>query len=435
MELVTLSLFCLALLYCLISGTSILYALAAGLVLFLLFGRRKGFSWPALLKIAAAGVYSARNILITFILIGMLTALWRAAGTIPFIVVSASSLIRPSIFLLMAFLLNCLVSTLTGTAFGTGATMGVICAAMGSALGMDPMLTGGAILSGVFFGDRCSPVSTSALLVSELTGTNIFDNIRRMVRSALIPTVLSCVLYLLLGFFAPVKGELMNLSSVFGSEFSLRPAALIPALVIVVLSARRINVKLTMLASIITAIPVCILLQGHAVPDVLRFMLTGFKAKDASLSAMINGGGITSMLRVFGIVCISSSYSGLFRETGLLDGTKSLIERFAARTTPFAAMLLTGLPAGMIACNQTLSIMLTSQLCSGLKKDASDYALSLADSVVVTAALIPWSIASGVPLSSAGAPLTSILFAFYLYILPLWRLLGSIREKQTGRAA
>ena len=435
MELVTLSLFCLALLYCLISGTSILYALAAGLVLFLLFGRRKGFSWPALLKIAAAGVYSARNILITFILIGMLTALWRAAGTIPYIVVSASSLIRPSIFLLMAFLLNCLVSTLTGTAFGTGATMGVICAAMGSALGMDPMLTGGAILSGVFFGDRCSPVSTSALLVSELTGTNIFDNIRRMVRSALIPTVLSCVLYLLLGFFAPVKGELMNLSSVFGSEFSLRPAALIPALVIVVLSARRINVKLTMLASIITAIPVCILLQGHAVPDVLRFMLTGFKAKDASLSAMINGGGITSMLRVFGIVCISSSYSGLFRETGLLDGTKSLIERFAARTTPFAAMLLTGLPAGMIACNQTLSIMLTSQLCSGLKKDASDYALSLADSVVVTAALIPWSIASGVPLSSAGAPLTSILFAFYLYILPLWRLLGSIREKQTGRAA
>ena len=435
MELVTLSLFCLALLYCLISGTSILYALAAGLVLFLLFGRRKGFSWPALLKIAAAGVYSARNILITFILIGMLTALWRAAGTIPFIVVSASSLIRPSIFLLMAFLLNCLVSTLTGTAFGTGATMGVICAAMGSALGMDPMLTGGAILSGVFFGDRCSPVSTSALLVSELTGTNIFDNIRRMVRSALIPTVLSCVLYLLLGFFAPVKGELMNLSSVFGSEFSLRPAALIPALVIVVLSARRINVKLTMLASIITAIPVCILLQGHAVPDVLRFMLTGFKAKDASLSAMINGGGITSMLRSFGIVCISSSYSGLFRETGLLDGTKSLIERFAARTTPFAAMLLTGLPAGMIACNQTLSIMLTSQLCSGLKKDASDYALSLAESVVVTAALIPWSIASGVPLSSAGAPLTSILFAFYLYILPLWRLLGSIREKQTGRAA
>ena len=53
MELLTLSLFCLALLACLISGVSILFALAAGLVLFLLFGRKKGFSWSELFSIAA----------------------------------------------------------------------------------------------------------------------------------------------------------------------------------------------------------------------------------------------------------------------------------------------------------------------------------------------------------------------------------------------
>ena len=43
-------------------------------------------------------------------------------------------------------------------------------------------------------------------------------------------------------------------------------------------------------------------------------------------------------------------------------------------------------------------------------------------SAVVVAALIPWSIAGGAPLSSAGAPLSSIFFAFFLYLLPLWRL-------------
>ena len=435
MELLTLSLFCLALLACLISGVSILFALAAGLVLFLLFGRRKGFSWGELFSIARTGVFSARNILITFILIGMLTALWRAAGTIPYIVVSASALIRPSIFLLMAFLLNCLVSTLTGTAFGTGATMGVICAAMGSALGISPVFTGGAILSGVFFGDRCSPVSTSALLVSELTGTNIFDNIRRMTRSALVPALLSCAVYLVLGLMTPAGGELLQLDAVFGSEFRLHPACLLPAAVIVVLSVFRVNVKKTMLASILTAIPVCVLLQGIPAAEIPRLLVYGFKAKDPSLSSMVNGGGITSMLRVFGIVCISSSYSGLFRETGLLDGTKQLIGRIARRTTPFAAMVITSMPAGMIACNQTLSIMLTNQLCGDLKKSDSDFALDLADSVVVTAALIPWSIASGVPLSAAGAPQTAIFFACYLYLLPLWRLLNSFREKHRSREA
>lgn len=61
--------------------------------------------------------------------------------------------VSPSAFLLIAFLLNCMVSILTGTSFGTGATMGVICMAMGRAMELDPFWIGGAILSGIYFGD------------------------------------------------------------------------------------------------------------------------------------------------------------------------------------------------------------------------------------------------------------------------------------------
>ena len=87
----------------------------------------------------------------------------------------------------MTFLLNCLISVLTGTALGTAATIGVVCATMASALGIPSWMTGGAILSGVYFGDRCSPVSTSALLVAELTETGIYTNIKNMIKSALAP--------------------------------------------------------------------------------------------------------------------------------------------------------------------------------------------------------------------------------------------------------
>ena len=180
MEWIVLGLFCGGLILCLLLNASILYALAGGLLLFLLYGRRKGFGWGKLLRMALAGVKTVRNILITFLLIGVLTAFWRSAGTIPVIVCYAAKLIRPSVFLVMTFLLNAGVSVLTGTSFGTAATMGVICATMGGVMGVNVIFTGGAVLSGVFFGDRCSPVSTSALLVSELTKTNIFDNIRRM---------------------------------------------------------------------------------------------------------------------------------------------------------------------------------------------------------------------------------------------------------------
>lgn len=180
---------------------------------------------------AISGIKTVKNVLITFLLIGMLTALWREASTIPVIVCYAAKLIRPSLFLVMAFLLNCLVSFMTGTAFGTAATMGVICTTIASTMQMNPVFVGGAVLSGVYFGDRCSPVSTSALQVSELTKTNIFQNIKSMFRSAAAPFLVTCMLYLTVGFLTGGSGEILDLQALFGREFVLSPSALLPGVV------------------------------------------------------------------------------------------------------------------------------------------------------------------------------------------------------------
>ena len=423
MEWLVLGLCCGGLILCLLLDWSILYALLAGLLLFLLYGRRKGFGWKALLGMALAGVKTVKNILITFLLIGVLTALWRAAGTIPVIVCCAAKLIRPGVFLLMTFLLNAAVSVLTGTSFGTAATMGVICATMGGVMGVPVVLTGGAVLSGVFFGDRCSPVSTSALLVAELTKTSIFDNIKRMVRTALAPFLVSCAVYALLGCLAPHGEGTLDLEALFSREFDLSLWAAIPAAVILILSLLRVNVKLAMGASILSAVPLCLWLQGHAPLSLLRTALAGFAAADAQVAAMLDGGGVVSMLRVGAIVCLSSSYSVLFQKTGLLDLVKGAIGRLAHRTGPFFATLVTSALAGMVACNQSLTILLVHQLCRELRDDPSDTAIDLEDTAVVVAPLVPWSIAGAVPLNAVGAPGISVLLACYLYLLPVWRLI------------
>lgn len=44
-------------------------------------------------------------------------------------------------------------------------------------------------------GRLCSPVSTSALLIKQLTHTNLFNTIARMLRTGAVPFVLSCVVY------------------------------------------------------------------------------------------------------------------------------------------------------------------------------------------------------------------------------------------------
>ncbi len=424
MEVITLFLFCTILIVCLILHISIVYALLAGLVIFCLYGKLKNYSWAELARMIVSGIKAAKSILIAFVLIGMLTALWRASGAIPLIICSTVQLLNPGTVLLVVFLLNCAFSMLTGTAFGTAATIGVICMTVAVSMQIPPILAGGAILSGVFFGDRNSPVSTSALLVSALTRTDIFANIKLMLRTAFVPFLLTCAAYALAGLFFSGTGEATDLRQLFGGEFVLHWSVLLPAIAIFALAVIKVGVKTAMSISIITAILVCFFVQHAAAPDILRIMATGYSAKDQEIAAMLNGGGVVSMLKVIMIVCISSAYAGIFQVTGILNPTKKSIIRLNKKVTSFGGMLFTSIVTAMISCNQTLTIMLTHQLYSNMEPDSQKLAIDLENTAVVVSPLIPWSIAGALPLASIGAPTTSLLAACFLYLLPAWRLIS-----------
>ena len=429
METLTLILFCTTLLGCILLDVNILIALVIGLAIFLVYGRLKKFSWGELLKMSLSGVRTVRNILIIFMLIGFLTALWRASGTIAVIICCAARLIHPSIFLLMAFLLNCGVSVLTGTSFGTSATMGVITMTMANTMQVDPFLTGGAILSGVYFGDRCSPVSTSALLVSELTDTNIFDNIKLMLRTAWVPFFLTCAIYLGLGLMSRQSAGVMDVEALFSRAFDLHWLALLPAAAILLLSAFRVNVKRAMLTSILLSLLVCLTIQGVSPAQLPDLLLNGYHSQDAQLAEMLNGGGLLSMVRVAAIVCLSSSYAGIFKGTGLLNGAKAAVTRLSTKITPFGAIIVTATLTGMVACNQTLCIMLTDQLCRELEPDDQTFAIHLENSSVVISPLIPWCIAGAVPIATVGAPTACLLAACFLYLVPIWHFIANRKKR------
>ncbi len=428
MESMILLIFSAFLLFCIFSGASVLIALAAGLLLFLGYGKYRGFSAHSLWRMSLSGVQAAHTILITFLLIGMLTALWRACGTIPFIISVSAGYIHSGSLLASIFLLNSLVSLLTGTSFGTAATVGIISIAIAQSAGTDIYMAGGAVLSGIYVGDRSSPVSTSALLVSTLTRTDLYENIKSMARTAAIPFLSALALYAVIGALSPEKAPELHSAALFDAYFSMHPLCLLPAGAILCLSLFRVPVKTTMLASIVLAFFVSLRVQGMSASETLHAMVFGFVPAEPSIAPLISGGGILSMADVACIVCLSSCYAGIFQETGLLDRLKQRIRSFRKRAGRYPAMLATSVLAGMVACNQTLTIMLTHQLCRDGDPDTS-YALDLEDSAVVIPPLIPWSIAGAVPLAAIGAPAVSLLFAFFLYLLPLWRLGKNIGTK------
>ncbi|MBR4869899.1 MAG: sodium:proton antiporter, partial [Oscillospiraceae bacterium] len=364
-----------------------------------------------------------------FLLIGMITAVWRASGTIPFIVYHCARFFAPRTTLLFTFLLCCGVSSLTGTAFGTAATVGVICGAVATSMGISPVLWGGAVLAGSYFGDRCSPMSTSALLVCALTKTDIYRNIRAMVKTAAVPFVLSCLVYLLLGGGASAGEGGGAVCEIFASRFVFSPWLILPAAVIVVFSLLKVPVKITMLVSILVAAALALSVQSVPFAALCRMLLSGFAAEDAALAALLNGGGILSMKNGFFIVCLSSTYAGIFQGTGFLKGIQSHIRALSQKLTPYGSVLFTAIVTSLISYNQTLATMLTHQLCQSEVEEEERMAIFLENTVVVIAPLVPWSVAGAVPLASVGAPTAAIFAACYLYLLPLWTYAVQLRPK------
>ena len=429
-SIVAILLFSLSLIFCLLLEYSVIYALIVGYIIFVTYGLIKGYDLKVLMKKSFEGVLTVKNILLVFILIGMITALWRASGTIAFIVYMGSKLISPSILILLTFLLCSILSFLIGTSLGTAATMGVICVSIGKAMGINPYYLGGAVLSGIYFGDRCSPMSTSALLITELTKTNLYTNIKLMFKTSIIPFVTTCLFYLFLGLKSSTSPVSIDATNIFKENYNLNIVVIVPAILIIILSLLKVNVKKTMLVSIVISFIIAMFFQKESVTSLVNYCVYGFHHSNEKLNSMMKGGGILSMLNVGLIVAISSSYSGIFKETKMLVLMKKYLKEFSEKTSNYFVIFLSSIISGAIACNQSLGIILTYELCEELE-DKQNMAIILENTIVLLAGLIPWNIAMAVPLKTIDIGLMSGLFAFYLYFLPLWNLLlGIIKEKR-----
>ena len=429
-SIITISLFSLSLIVCLFLNFSVVYALIIGYIIFISYGLIKGYNLKVLVKKSFEGMLTVKNILLVFILIGMITALWRASGTIAYIVYMGSKLISPSILILLTFLLCSILSVLIGTSLGTATTMGVICASIGKAMGVNPYYIGGAVLSGIYFGDRCSPMSTSALLISELTKTNLYTNIKLMIKTSIIPFIVTCLFYLFLGFKSKVSNISVDVTEIFKQNYNLNIIVIIPAILIIILSILKINVKKTMLVSIVISFIIAMFIQRDSIVALINYCIFGYHHSNERLNLMMKGGGILSMVNVSLIVGISSSYSGIFKETKMLVSLKKHLKDFSKKTSSYFVIFLSSIISGAIACNQSLGTILTNELCGELV-EKQKMAIILENTVILLVGLIPWNIAMDVPLKTLDVGIMSGLFAFYLYFLSLWNLfLNFIKERK-----
>ncbi|MDF2890120.1 MAG: mleN [Clostridia bacterium] len=419
----------LVLIFSVYKGIFVGIPLLIGFFIFTIISWRRGYSLKDIFMMSYTGGKKAFVVLEIFILIGAITAIWMAAGTVPGIVYYGIKLMDPKFFILYAFLISSLVSFLLGTSLGTVSTVGLALIVMAKGGNVNSNIAAGAIIAGAYFGDRCSPMSSSASLVASLTQTNLFTNIRNMFITAVIPFIASIILYTIFALKQPLTFIGSSIDIELTNIFNINLIVLLPAMIIIVFSIFKVNVKISMLLSILTASVISILFQQHSLIEIVKYLFLGFHLDSASpLYTIIKGGGIISMWQASLVVFVSCSLAGIFDGTEMLKSVENILRKARTRSDIFLFTTIVSILTAAFGCNQSISTVLTNQLMTKTyeerKFDKYKLAIDLENTGVVLAALIPWNIAAFVPTTTMDVSYIGFIpYAFYLYLIPIMNIL------------
>lgn len=415
----------------------ILYPLLLGLAGMAFVACRRAYSLRAVLAMAYTGAMQTLIVIKVLLHVGALTAMWRASGVIYFLVYHGLQVLSPRYFLEGAFLLSAAFSFLLGSSLGTVSVLGIALIVIASGGGLSIPMTAGAIIAGAFLGDRGSPMSSSAWLVASITHTPLYSNIANMLRTSWIPLLLSMTGYALLArthgleHFDPAFVQAMD------TAFIRHPLMLVPPLIVLAGCALRIRFSYVMPMSTISAMALCIFVQHQSVAEIIHTLFLGYQpAERTSVTLLFAGGGWISVVPAMCIIFCSSAFAGIFAGAHLLADVEKVVARLHARCGAYLTNMLVSATTAALACNQTLAIILTNQLQFTLHNHSpasrSRFALMLENSVVMLSALVPWNIAVALPLAILDAGPSSIVYAFYVWLIPLlgWFIPAGERAKK-----
>ncbi len=257
--------------------------------------------------------------------VGMMIAAFMAAGTIPSILVAGMEIITPKFFLPFTFLFCCVISVATGTSWGTAGTVGVAMIGIGTAMGINPAFTSGAIISGAYFGDKMSPLSDTTILASTLTETDIFVHIKAMLWTTVPAAVLCVITYGVMGVMtandnydrAAADAFVETLQGLYHINF----IPVIPLIVVIVMILMRKSTVVSLLVGSLIAAAIAVAYQGCSITELGTFLTSGFvsSSEDTMVTAILNRGGLTSMLKLLAIFISALGLGGILSGTGILQ--------------------------------------------------------------------------------------------------------------------
>ena len=300
--------------------------------------KEKGTYWETVFEFM--GSKTAMTATLLWLIVGVYGNILKEGHIVEGLVWAAHQLdINATGFTLVVFLFSSLFAVSTGSGFGTISAMSLTLFPAGIALGADPALLGGAILSGAALGDSIAPVSDTAVIAATTQeyadgkeSADIGGTVKKRLPLALTALAVALIAYGITGGFhtATSIAALDNTS-----EHPQGLALLIPTLVVILLSFRKVNIFVALAVGLAVAVGIG-----------LTFNLFTLSSLICVENGKVGGAiveGIGGMANICILLMVVVSLSGLIIRSGGMDGITGSLNAHVIRSPKGAELAIFGL--------------------------------------------------------------------------------------------
>lgn len=370
-------------------------AVAAGVA------HRFGYDWATLEGAVVEAIRMAMRAILILLVIGMLMGTWLAGGVVPALIHWGLMLLSPTWFLPTACVVCSIVSVVSGSSWSTAGTVGLAMIGIGGAMGIDPAMTAGAVVSGAYFGDKLSPMSDTTNLAPAMAGTELFVHIRHQVLTTGPAWVVAMVGYTILGTTLTPQTEAAATGAIgetIAAHFHPGLLHLLPPLLVVGLVLRRQPALPVLLLGVVLGAVVAVVAEGATVGATLNAAMSGYVSAtgDPAVDELLSRGGMSSMGNTIFLVLCAMSFGGIMESTGMLRAIAERLLRLARTTgSLIATTVLTALGLNVVAGDQYISIVVPGRMYARAFADRGlhpkNLSRALEDGGTITSPLIPWN--------------------------------------------
>jgi len=341
-------------------------------------------------------------------LVGALAGTWLISGVIPAMVYYGLQVLSPEIFLPASVIICAIISIATGSSWTTSATVGIALIGIGTALGINPGMIAGAVISGAYFGDKMSPLSDTTNLAPAMAGTDLFTHIKYMAFTTVPTIIIALIVFGIISMNLETTGsaDVSNLLGTIETTFNITPWLFLVPFAVIVL----ILFKTKPLIALGTGVGLAAVFAFIFQPEILNslsdskigavitsvFTDTQITTENEKLNDLFSAGGMNGMLWTIYLIICAMVFGGVMDAIGALARiTRALLSIASTIFGLFATTVISCLGLNVVASDQYLAIVIPGKMFKDAFNDKGlapeNLSRTLEDSGTVTSVLIPWN--------------------------------------------